>query len=195
LFWGDRATQSFQENTVMNQKMNSSNRLIFKISLKKAMLWNRIIMGLFFFVSGIANYLNFNVENGFYQTVLTLKLQLWGPFPSGWEGIGPLPPLFAIPYAWLLPLAEIMLGALFALGFWVRWTGLLLILLTGSIVLAFGIIPAGSLFPNAAESFNKNILFMTLIWMCVAYEADTQKAKMRRTVERTYFRALEEAEN
>ncbi|HEY9624870.1 MAG TPA: DoxX family protein [Crinalium sp.] len=176
----------------MRQSLKLNKLLNFNISLKKAMLLNRITMGVFFFLSGIANYLNFNVENGFYQTVLTLKLQLWGPFPQGWEGIGPLPAFFAIPYAWLLPLAEIVLGALFALGFWVRWTGLLLILMTSSIVLAFGIIPAGSLFPNAAESFNKNIMFMTLIWMCMAYEADVKKARMRRTAERTYQRAIEE---
>jgi uncharacterized membrane protein YphA (DoxX/SURF4 family) len=170
------------------------DRLInFPISLKKAMVINRITMGVFFFLSGIANYLNFNVENGFYQTVFTLKLQLWGPFPAGWEGIGPLPAILAIPYAWLLPLAEIVVGALFALGYWVRWTGLLLILMTFSIVLAFGIIPAGSLFPNAAESFNKNILFMTLIWMCIAYEADTRKARMRRTVDRMRQHTLKEA--
>lgn len=167
----------------------------FKISLKKAMLLNRITLGVFFLLSGIANYLNFNVENGFYQTVQTLKLQLWEPFPAGWEGIGPLPPLFAIPYAWLLPLAEIILGTLFALDYWVRWTGLLLILMTFSIVLAFGIIPAGSLFPNGAESFNKNILFMTLIWMCIAYEADIKKARMRRTAERTRQSILEEKDS
>lgn len=167
-------------------------RLIhFKISLKKAMLLNRITIGLFFFLSGISNYLNFNVQDGFYQTVLTQKLQLWGPFPSGWEGIGPLPALIAIPYAWLLPLAEIVLGVLFGLGFWIRWTGLLLILMTFSIVLAFGIVPAGSLFPNAAESFNKNILFMTLIWMGMAYESDVQRMRMRRTTERLHQMAIE----
>ena len=168
------------------------NKLLnFKISLKKAMLLNRITMGVFFFLSGIANYLNFNVANGFYQTVLTQKLQLWGPFPAGWEGVGPLPPLIAIPYAWLLPLAEIVLGALFALGYWVRWTGLLLILMTFSIVLAFGIIPAGSLFPNAAESFNKNIMFMTLIWMCMVYEVDRKKVRMRRMAEQMCKDTLE----
>jgi uncharacterized membrane protein YphA (DoxX/SURF4 family) len=168
------------------------NKLLnFKISLKKAMLLNRITIGIFFFLSGIANYLNFNVANGFYQTVLNQKLQLWGPFPAGWEGIGPLPPLIAIPYAWLLPLAEIVFGALFALGYWVRWTGLLLILMTFSIVLAFGIIPAGSLFPNAAESFNKNIMFMTLIWMCMAYEVDRKKVRMRRMAESMYEDTLE----
>jgi uncharacterized membrane protein YphA (DoxX/SURF4 family) len=168
------------------------NKLLnFKISLKKAVALNRITMGLFFFFSGIANYLNFNVKDGFYQTVLTQKLQLWGPFPAGWEGVGPLPALIAIPYAWLLPLAEIVFGVLFALGFWVRWTGLILILMTFSIVIAFGIIPAGSLFPNGAESFNKNILFMTLIWMCMAYEVDTKKARMRRTQERIHQQELE----
>jgi uncharacterized membrane protein YphA (DoxX/SURF4 family) len=163
----------------------------FKISLKKAVALNRITLGLFFFFSGIANYLNFNVDNGFYYTVLNQKLQLWGPFPAGWEGVGPLPALIAIPYAWLLPLAEIVFGVLFALGFWVRWTGSILILMTFSIVLAFGIIPAGSLFPNGAESFNKNILFMTLIWLCIAYEVDTKKARMRRTAERLYQPELE----
>jgi uncharacterized membrane protein YphA (DoxX/SURF4 family) len=141
---------------------------------------NRVTLGIFFFLSGISNYLNFSVKNGFYQTVLTQKLQLWGPFPSGWEGVGPLPGIIAVPYAWLLPLAEIVLGALFAMNFWVKWTGLLLMMMTFSIVLAFGIVPAGSLFPNAAESFNKNILFITLIWMCIAYDAYAQKMSRRR---------------
>ncbi|MBD2166777.1 DoxX family membrane protein [Calothrix membranacea FACHB-236] len=154
----------------------------YLLNLRTAVSFNRIIMGLFFFVSGIANYLNFNVANGFYQTVITQKLQIIGPgIPPGWEGVGPLPSLIAIPYAWLLPLAEILLGALFALNYWVRWTGLLLILMTFSIILAFGIIPAGTLFPNGAESFNKNILFMTLIWICIAYDAYEQKMSRRRT--------------
>jgi len=153
----------------------------YLLNLRAAVVANRITLGVFFFLSGIANYLNFNVSNGFYQTVLTQKLQMIGPnIPPGWEGLGPLPPFIAIPYAWLLPLAEIVLGALFALNLWVRWTGLLLILMTFSIILAFGIVPAGSLFPNAAESFNKNILFMTLIWVCIAYEAHEQKMSRRR---------------
>ncbi len=149
-------------------------------NLNTAVTVNRVTLGIFFFLSGISNYLNFSIKNGFYQTVLTQKLQLWGPFPRGWEGVGPLPGIIAIPYAWLLPLAEIVLGALFALNLWVKWTGLLLMLMTFSIVLAFGIIPAGSLFPNAAESFNKNILFITLIWMCIAYDAYAQKMSRRR---------------
>ena len=152
----------------------------FLFNLNTAVTINRVTLGIFFFLSGISNYLNFSVKNGFYQTVLTQKLQLWGPFPSGWEGVGPLPGIIAIPYAWLLPLAEIVIGALFALNLWVKWTGLLLMLMTFSIVLAFGIIPAGSLFPNAAESFNKNILFITLIWICIAYDAHTQKMSRRR---------------
>ncbi len=151
------------------------------LNLRLAIVASRIILGVFFLLSGIANYLNFSIPNGFYQTVLTQKLQIIGPnIPPGWEGIGPLPMLVAIPYAWLLPLAEIVLGALFALNYWVRWTGALLILMTFSIILAFGIIPAGSLFPNAAESFNKNILFMALIWICIAYEAHEQKMNRRK---------------
>ncbi|QIR36176.1 DoxX family membrane protein [Tolypothrix sp. PCC 7910] len=154
----------------------------YLLNLRVAITVNRITIGFFFFLSGIANYLNFNVANGFYQTVITQKLQIIGPgIPPGWEGVGPLPWLIAIPYAWLLPLAEILLGALFALNYWVRWTGLLLILMTFSIILAFGIIPAGTLFPNGAESFNKNILFMTLIWICIAYDAYEQKMSRRRT--------------
>lgn len=154
----------------------------YLLSLRTAIVANRITLGVFFFLSGIANYLNFSIPNGFYQTVLTQKLQIIGPnIPPGWEGMGPLPGFMAIPYAWLLPLAEIVLGALFALNYWVRWTGLLLILMTFSIILAFGIVPAGSLFPNAAESFNKNILFMTLIWVCIAYEAHEEKMSRRRT--------------
>ncbi|EKQ66999.1 DoxX family protein [Leptolyngbyaceae cyanobacterium JSC-12] len=156
------------------------------LNLRNAITVNRITMGLFFFLSGIANYLNFAIPNGFYQTVLTQKLQLWGPFPAGWEGVGPLPALIAVPYAWLLPLAEIVLGALFTLNYWVRWTGLLLILMTFSIILAFGIVPAGSLFPNAAESFNKNIMFMTLIWVCIAYEAHEKKMSRRKSTAMEY---------
>ncbi|MBW4614453.1 MAG: DoxX family membrane protein [Desmonostoc vinosum HA7617-LM4] len=153
----------------------------YLLNLRTAVVINRVTIGVFFFLSGIANYLNFSVANGFYQTVLTQKLQIIGPgIPPGWEGVGPLPWLIAFPYAWLLPLAEIVLGALFALNYWVRWTGLLLILMTFSIILAFGIIPAGSLVPNAAESFNKNILFMTLIWICIAYDAHEQKMSRRR---------------
>ncbi|ARV59534.1 DoxX protein [Nostocales cyanobacterium HT-58-2] len=153
----------------------------YLLNLRTAVTVNRVMMGVFFFLSGIANYLNFSIPKGFYHTVLTQKLQIIGHgIPPGWEGIGPLPWLIAIPYAWLLPLAEIVLGALFALNYWVRWTGLLLILMTFSIILAFGIVPAGSLFPNGAESFNKNILFMTLIWMCIAYEAHEQRMSRRR---------------
>lgn len=153
----------------------------YLLNLRTAVIANRIILGIFFLLSGIANYLNFSVPNGFYQTVLTQKIQIIGPnIPPGWEGIGPLPGFLAIPYAWLLPLAEIVLGALFVLNYWVRWTGLLLILMTFSIILAFGIVPAGSLFPNAAESFNKNILFMTLIWICIAYEAYEQRMSRRK---------------
>jgi uncharacterized membrane protein YphA (DoxX/SURF4 family) len=160
----------------------------YLFNLRAAVAANRITLGIFFFLSGIANYLNFSVPNGFYQTVLMQKIQIIGPnIPPGWEGVGPLPALIAIPYAWLLPLAEIVLGVLFALNFWVRWTGLLLILMTFSIVLAFGIVPAGSLFPNGAESFNKNILFAILIWVCIAYEAHERKMKQRRT------RAIEES--
>ena len=48
--------------------MNSLSN--FKISLKNAVALNRITMGLFFFFSGIANYLNFNVKNGFYHLIL-----------------------------------------------------------------------------------------------------------------------------
>jgi uncharacterized membrane protein YphA (DoxX/SURF4 family) len=168
--------------------MNTIEQLAnFKISLKKAVTINRILVGLFFFLSGIGNYLNFNVANGFYQTVLTQRLQLWGPFPEWWHGLPPLPALIAVPYAWLLPLAEIVLGILFALGFWVRWTGLILILMTFSITIAFGIIPGGSLFANGVESFNKNIFFMTLVWIIIAYEVDTKKARMRRTMERLHL--------
>jgi uncharacterized membrane protein YphA (DoxX/SURF4 family) len=149
-------------------------------NLHTAVTVNRVVLGLFFFFSGISNYLNFSVKNGFYQTVLTQKLQLWGPFPAGWQGVGPLPEIIAVPYGWLLPLAEIVLGALFALNFWIEWTGLLIILMTFSIILAFGVVPAGTLFPNAAESFNKNIFFMTLVWICIAYDRYAKKMSQRR---------------
>lgn len=153
----------------------------YLLNLRLAIGANRVILGLFFVLSGIANYLHFSDRNGFYHTVLTQKLQLLGPgIPPGWTGIGPLPEFFAVPYAWLLPLAEIGLGALFAFNYRIRWTGLLLILMTFSIILAFGIVPAGSLFPNASESFNKNVMFMSLIWVCIAYDAHERKLNRRR---------------
>jgi hypothetical protein len=65
-------------------------------------------------------------------------------------------------------------------------------LMTFSIVLAFGIIPAGSLFPNAAESFNKNILFITLIWICIAYDAYAQKMSHRRARAEYEFTATDD---
>jgi hypothetical protein len=65
-------------------------------------------------------------------------------------------------------------------------------LMTFSIVLAFGIIPAGSLFPNAAESFNKNILFITLIWICIAYDAYAQKMSRRRARSESEFTASDD---
>lgn len=152
------------------------------LNLRTAVTVNRITIGFFFFLSGIGNYLNFSVHNGFYQTVTTLKLQIIGPgIPPGWEGVGPLPWLIAIPYAWLLPLAEIVLGALFALNYWVRWTGLLIILMTFSIILAFGFVPYGSVFANGAPSFNTSIFFITLVWMCIAYDAYEQKMSRRRS--------------
>jgi hypothetical protein len=42
--------------------------LNFTPSLKKAILLNRLTLGIFFFLSGISNYLNFNVKDGFSQT-------------------------------------------------------------------------------------------------------------------------------
>jgi uncharacterized membrane protein YphA (DoxX/SURF4 family) len=149
-------------------------------NLNTAVTVSRVTLGIFFFLSGIGNYINFNVKDGFYQTILTQKLQLWGPLPMGWHGVGPLPGIIAVPFAWLFPLAEIVFGALFGLNLWVEWTGLLLILITLSTILAFGFIPAGNLFPNAAENFNKNIFFMALIWICIAYDRYAKKMSQRR---------------
>jgi hypothetical protein len=53
--------------------------------------------------------------------------------------------------------------------------------MTFSIILAFGVVPAGTLFPNAAESFNKNIFFMTLTWVCIAYDRYAKKMSQRRS--------------
>ncbi|WP_017651560.1 DoxX family membrane protein [Fortiea contorta] len=165
----------------------------YLLNLRTAVTANRVAIGVYFFLAGIGNYLNFSVAHGFYHTVLTQKLQIIGPkIPPGWEGVGPLPWLIAVPYAWLLPLAEILLGALFALNYWVRWTGLLLILLILSITIAFGIMPAGSLFANGAESFNKTILFITSIWMSIAYEVYEQKMSRRRAQAMNDFTSSED---
>jgi uncharacterized membrane protein YphA (DoxX/SURF4 family) len=137
-----------------------------KFSQQQAVTVSRILIGVFFIISGLANYYHFKDADGFYVNVLTMKLKLWG---YGFSGIGPLPGPLGAPYAYILPAIEIALGVLFVLGRWTKIVGLLLMGLLASFVLAFGVL-GDSLLPNNAPSYNKDIIFMLAIWMIVSYE-------------------------
>ena len=141
-----------------------------EFSLQKSVTVSRILIGLFFLISGVANYYHFNESDGFYINVLTSKLKLWG---YGFSGVGPLPAMMMAPYAYVLPGIEIMLGGLFMTGRWTKIVGLLLMGLLLSFVLAFGILGA-SLLPNNAPSFNKDIIFMLAIWMIISHQPESK---------------------
>jgi uncharacterized membrane protein YphA (DoxX/SURF4 family) len=128
---------------------------------------SRLLIGVFFVLSGIANYYHFN--DGFLATVLTSKLKLWG---LGFSGVGPLPKSLATPFAYALPGVEILLGALFAAGLWVRGVGLILCALLLSFIATFGLF-GDTLLPNGAPSFHKDVIFILAIWMIMAYERES----------------------
>jgi uncharacterized membrane protein YphA (DoxX/SURF4 family) len=127
----------------------------------------RILLGLFFVLSGIANYLYFNAPGGFFETVTQLKLKLWG---WGFEGIGPLPPFLAYPYAYLLPMTEMVVGVLFMINRFVRWAGVVMMLMLLSFILAFGLIGPDGLIPNNQGNWDKNVFMLLGAWICAAYD-------------------------
>ncbi|UFP94917.1 DoxX family membrane protein [Gloeobacter morelensis] len=127
----------------------------------------RIVLGVFFVLSGMANYLHFYESGGLLETLLSAKLRLWG---LGFGGIGPLPAWMALPYAYLLPAAEIAAGTLFALGRWTKFAGALMLLMLSSFILAFGLFPAAGLFPSNESTWDKNVFIMINVWICVVWE-------------------------
>jgi uncharacterized membrane protein YphA (DoxX/SURF4 family) len=140
-----------------------SEQLLFRRSVTTM----RVLLGLFFVLSGIANYLYFNAPGGFFETVTQLKLKLWG---WGFEGIGPLPPPLAYPYAYLLPIAEIVVGVLFMINRFVRWAGIVMMLMLLSFILAFGLIGPNGLLPNNQGNWDKNVFMLVGAWTCAAYD-------------------------
>lgn len=138
-----------------------------RVMLKTAVSTTRIILGVFFFISGIANYMHFYDDGGLLATITTSKLKLWG---FGFEGVGPLPAFFALPYAYFLPLVEIIVGILFVINRWVRWAGIIMLLMLFSFILAFGLVGPNGLLPNNESSWDKNVFLMTSAWICVAYD-------------------------
>lgn len=138
-----------------------------RVMLKTSVLTTRVLLGVFFFISGIANYLHFYDKGGLLETITTSKLKLWG---FGFEGIGPLPALFALPYAYLLPLVEIIVGILFILNRQVKWAGIIMMLMLFSFIIAFGLVGPNGLLPNNESSWDKNVFLMTSAWVCVAYD-------------------------
>jgi uncharacterized membrane protein YphA (DoxX/SURF4 family) len=138
-----------------------------RIQVKSAIATMRVLLGLFFVLSGIANYLYFHVPGGFFETVTQLKLKLWG---WGFEGIGPLPAILSYPYAYLLPATEIMVGTLFMVNRWVRWAGIIMMLMLLSFILAFGLVGPHGLLPNNEGNWDKNVFLLIGAWICAAYD-------------------------
>lgn len=136
----------------------------------------RILLGLFFILSGIANYIYFHAPDGFYETVTQSKLALWG---WGFSGIGPLPPILALPYAYLLPATEMAAGTAFVLNRWVRWAGIVIMLMLLSFILAFGLIGPNGLLPNNQGNWDKNVFMLIGAWICAAYDHYRVKQRVR----------------
>ncbi len=135
--------------------------------LRLAVSTTRILLGIFFFVSAIANTIHFYDAGGLLETITQSKLKLWG---FGFEGVGPLPGLLALPYAYLLPVVELVVGTLFVINRWVRWAGIVMMLMLFSFILAFGLVGANGLFPSNESSWDKNVFLITSAWICVAYD-------------------------
>lgn len=127
----------------------------------------RILLGVFFLLSAIANTIYFNSEGGLLQTVLQSPLRLWG---WGFEGVGPLPPLIALPYAYLLPPAQVVVAVLFIINRWVRWAAIVMILMLISFILAFGLFPPDGIIPNNQANWDKNVFMALGAWICGAYD-------------------------
>ncbi|MEM8810117.1 MAG: DoxX family protein [Cyanobacteria bacterium P01_G01_bin.38] len=140
-----------------------SERSMLKISISTM----RIMLGIFFILSGIANYLHFYEPGGFFETITQSKLRLWG---FGFEGIGPLPALLSLPYAYLLPAAEMVAGVLFVVNRLVRWAGIVLMLMLFSFVIAFGLVGPNGLVPSNQANWDKNTFMLVGAWICVAYD-------------------------
>ncbi|NJO74569.1 MAG: DoxX protein [Leptolyngbyaceae cyanobacterium RM1_406_9] len=136
----------------------------------------RVLLGIFFILSGIANYIYFYAPGGFFETVTQSKLALWG---WGFQGVGPLPAFLALPYAYLLPAVEMIAGAAFVINRWVRWAGILIMLMLFSFILAFGLIGPGGLLPNNQGNWDKNVFMLVGAWICAAYDHYRVKRQVR----------------
>jgi uncharacterized membrane protein YphA (DoxX/SURF4 family) len=136
----------------------------------------RILLGIFFILSGIANYIYFRAPGGFFETVTQSKLALWG---WGFAGIGPLPSFLALPYAYLLPATEMVVGVAFVLNRWVRWAGIVMMLMLLSFILAFGLIGRDGLLPNNQGNWDKNVFMLIGAWICAAYDHYRVKRQAR----------------
>lgn len=145
-----------------------------RVMVKTAIATTRILLGVFFILSAIANAIHFFDQGGLYETITTAKLRLWG---FGFEGIGPLPALLALPYAYLLPPAELIVGILFVINRWVRWAGIAMMLMLISFILAFGLVGKNGLLPNNESSWDKNVFLATCAWICAAYDDYRVKRK------------------
>ncbi|MEM6714907.1 MAG: DoxX family protein [Cyanobacteria bacterium P01_F01_bin.56] len=135
--------------------------------LKTSIAVMRIMLGVFFILSGIANYLHFYDPGGFFETITQGKLRLWG---WGFEGIGPLPAIIALPYAYLLPASQLIVGSLFVINRLVRWVGLVMMLMLFSFILAFGLVGPNGLIPSNQANWDKNTFMLVGAWICVSYD-------------------------
>lgn len=123
----------------------------------------QFIIGVYFVFSGISSYREFPE---FLAEVSSLELALLGIIH---EPLLPLPEWLNEPLAYVLPGAQILFGIMFAVGIWVRYTGLVLIAILVPIVLAFGLFPHGLLEVNRM-AFNKDLIFIMAILICVVFD-------------------------
>ena len=127
----------------------------------------RILLGIFFILGAISNFIYLREPGGLLETVTTFRLRLWG---FGFEGIGPLPAFLAYPYAFLLSPVELVVGVLFVVNRLVRWAGILMMLMLLSFILAFGLVGPDGLIPNNQASWDKNVFLLVGAWICTAYD-------------------------
>ncbi|MCC6581399.1 MAG: DoxX family membrane protein [Phycisphaeraceae bacterium] len=109
-----------------------------------ALLLNRLSLGLYFLLAGIAK-----VRGGisaFYHTKFV-------PMLPGW-----VPNFFALPYGYSLPILEILVGACLILGLLGRLTGTIATLL----ILSFSLALIGADAFKSAGPFHPNLILLTL---------------------------------
>ena len=88
----------------------------------------RVVMGVYFVLSGMASYVAIET---FREVVKGKSLELLG---LDLFQLPPLPESVAVPFAYVIPGLQILAGTLFAMGLWVKWTGIAMILMLLTVI-------------------------------------------------------------